>query len=91
MDKSGQTPGRANSGGQVSAERPSGDGPLAERPPMRGWLVVYLVALVGLALHGLALTIASLSPGHSYWMTEARDAATAERIWDYQLRPYLAE
>jgi hypothetical protein len=24
-------------------------------------------------------------------MTEALDAATAERIWDYQLRPYLAE
>src|SRR5690349_7662878 len=24
-------------------------------------------------------------------MTKALDAATAERIWDYQLRPYLAE
>ncbi|GAA2716563.1 McrB family protein [Actinoplanes palleronii] len=34
---------------------------------------------------------APVSPGHSYWMTEALDAATAERIWDYQLRPYLAE
>jgi MoxR-like ATPase len=34
---------------------------------------------------------APVSPGHSYWMTEALDAATAERIWEYQLRPYLAE
>ncbi|WP_430781793.1 McrB family protein [Actinoplanes sp. G11-F43] len=34
---------------------------------------------------------APVSPGHSYWMTETLDAATAERIWDYQLRPYLAE
>jgi MoxR-like ATPase len=34
---------------------------------------------------------APVSPGHSYWMTEALDAAIAERIWDYQLRPYLAE
>jgi MoxR-like ATPase len=34
---------------------------------------------------------APVSPGHSYWMTEALDAAAAERIWDYQLRPYLAE
>ncbi|GIJ51651.1 hypothetical protein Val02_85370 [Virgisporangium aliadipatigenens] len=36
-------------------------------------------------------TDAPVSPGHSYWMTEALDAAAAERIWDYQLRPYLAE
>ncbi|MEU4689121.1 AAA family ATPase [Actinoplanes sp. NPDC023714] len=34
---------------------------------------------------------APVSPGHSYWMTEALDAAAAERIWEYQLRPYLAE
>lgn len=34
---------------------------------------------------------APVSPGHSYWMTEALDAAVAQRIWDYQLRPYLAE
>ncbi|BCY09683.1 McrB family protein [Actinoplanes sp. L3-i22] len=34
---------------------------------------------------------APVSPGHSYWMTEALDAAVAERIWAYQLRPYLAE
>lgn len=34
---------------------------------------------------------APVSPGHSYWMTEALDAAAAQRIWDYQLRPYLAE
>ncbi|MET7879878.1 AAA family ATPase [Micromonospora profundi] len=32
-----------------------------------------------------------VSPGHSYWMAEGLDAATAERIWSYQLRPYLAE
>jgi MoxR-like ATPase len=34
---------------------------------------------------------APVSPGHSYWMTAALDAAVAERIWDYQVRPYLAE
>lgn len=34
---------------------------------------------------------APVSPGHSYWMVEGLDAAAAERIWDYQLRPYLAE
>ncbi|MEU8819733.1 AAA family ATPase [Actinoplanes sp. NPDC048796] len=34
---------------------------------------------------------APVSPGHSYWMTEALDAAAAERVWAYQLRPYLAE
>ncbi|GLZ00698.1 AAA family ATPase [Actinoplanes sp. NBRC 103695] len=34
---------------------------------------------------------ASVCPGHSYWMTEALDAAAAVRIWDYQLRPYLGE
>ncbi|MEV6494644.1 AAA family ATPase, partial [Actinoplanes sp. NPDC051633] len=34
---------------------------------------------------------APVSPGHSYWMTEGLDAAVAERIWAYQLRPYLAE
>jgi hypothetical protein len=28
--------------------------------PLRGWLILYLVALVVLALHGLGLTIASL-------------------------------
>jgi hypothetical protein len=60
MDKSGQVPVRANCDGQVPVERQSGDGPEAERPPFRGWLVVYLVALAGLALHGLALTVASL-------------------------------
>ncbi|MBU2665491.1 DUF2569 family protein [Actinoplanes bogorensis] len=31
-----------------------------QRVPIRGWLVVYLVALGGSALHGLALTIGSL-------------------------------
>jgi hypothetical protein len=41
------------SGGQISNER----------PPIRGWLIVYLVALGGLAAHGLELTIASLIIG----------------------------
>lgn len=31
--------------------------------PLRGWLILYLVALAGLALHGLELTIASLIIG----------------------------
>jgi MoxR-like ATPase len=32
-----------------------------------------------------------VSPGHSYWMATGLDAAGAERVWEYQLRPYLAE
>jgi MoxR-like ATPase/uncharacterized protein (DUF2461 family) len=32
-----------------------------------------------------------VAPGHSYWMVVDADAATAERIWAYQVRPYLAE
>ncbi|MCW6008870.1 AAA family ATPase [Micromonospora sp. CPCC 205371] len=32
-----------------------------------------------------------ISPGHSYWMVEGIDARAAQRIWEYQLRPYLAE
>ena len=36
-------------GGQVSTDQ-----------PIRGWLIVYLVVLAGLAAHGLELTIASL-------------------------------
>ena len=34
---------------------------------------------------------ASGAPGHSYWMVDDADAVTAERIWSYQVRPYLAE
>ena len=60
MNGGGQAPGRADSSGRVLAERPAGNGTAAERTPIRGWLVVYFVALAGLALHGLALTIASL-------------------------------
>jgi hypothetical protein len=45
-------------GGQTSQERPMGG-----RPPIRGWLIVYLVLLAGLAAHGLELTIASLIIG----------------------------
>ena len=33
----------------------------------------------------------SVAPGHSYWMVDNIDASTAERIWTYQVRPYLAE
>ncbi|MGY1691125.1 DUF2461 family protein [Geodermatophilus sp. SYSU D01105] len=32
-----------------------------------------------------------VAPGHSYWMVDDADAVTAERIWSYQVRPYLAE
>jgi DNA polymerase III delta prime subunit len=32
-----------------------------------------------------------VAPGHSYWMVADADAAAAERIWAYQVRPYLAE
>jgi hypothetical protein len=44
-------------------ERLSGRPISAERPPIRGWLVGYLVLLAGLALHGLELTVASLIIG----------------------------
>jgi hypothetical protein len=47
------------SDGQISDERLW----RAERVPIRGWLVVYLVVLGGLAAHGLELTIASLIIG----------------------------
>ena len=47
------------SGTRISTGRALGDG--AE--PIRGWLIVYLVVLAGLAAHGLALTIASLIIG----------------------------
>jgi hypothetical protein len=47
-------------GGQISKEQPIGGGSEAERTPIRGWLIVYLVVLAGLAAHGLELTIASL-------------------------------
>ncbi len=32
-----------------------------------------------------------VAPGHSYWMVDDADAVTAERIWSYQVRPYLAQ
>ncbi|MEV4351253.1 hypothetical protein AB0J83_42900 [Actinoplanes sp. NPDC049596] len=60
MHNSGEAPSRANVGGQVSAQQPGDDASEAEQTPIRGWLVVYLVALAGLALHGLALTVAAL-------------------------------
>jgi MoxR-like ATPase/uncharacterized protein (DUF2461 family) len=33
----------------------------------------------------------SVAPGHSYWMVDDADPSTVERIWAYQVRPYLAE
>ena len=35
-------------------------GQISKEQPIRGWLIVYLVVLAGLAAHGLELTIASL-------------------------------
>lgn len=32
-----------------------------------------------------------VAPGHSYWMVDDADPSTVERIWAYQVRPYLAE
>ncbi len=32
-----------------------------------------------------------VAPGHSYWMIDDADPATVERVWSYQVRPYLAE
>lgn len=49
--------------GMGRTTRLRGDATEAERPPIRGWLVVYLVVLAGLAAHGLELTIASLIVG----------------------------
>lgn len=31
------------------------------------------------------------APGHSFWMTEDLSAASLERVWRYELSPYLAE
>lgn len=31
------------------------------------------------------------APGHSFWMTDDLSAASLDRIWRYELRPYLAE
>lgn len=44
-------------------ERRTDDQVVDPRPPIRGWLIVYLVVLGGLAAHGLELTIASLIIG----------------------------
>lgn len=33
----------------------------------------------------------SFAPGHSYWMTDDLSAQGLERIWKYELRPYLKE
>jgi hypothetical protein len=32
-----------------------------------------------------------VAPGHSYWMTKDLTATGLDRIWRYQLRPYLSE
>ena len=31
------------------------------------------------------------SPGHSYWITDDSSAEALDRIWRYELRPYLSE
>ncbi len=31
------------------------------------------------------------APGHSFWMTDDLSAAGLERVWRYELTPYLAE
>lgn len=31
------------------------------------------------------------APGHSYWMTDDLSTAALERVWRYELGPYLAE
>ncbi len=31
------------------------------------------------------------APGHSFWMTDDLSAASLERVWRYELTPYLAE
>jgi hypothetical protein len=41
-------------------ERAISGGTEVERPPIRGWLIVYLIVLAVLAAHGLELTIAAL-------------------------------
>jgi hypothetical protein len=33
----------------------------------------------------------SVAPGHSYWMRDDLGVAALERLWRYELRPYLAE
>jgi MoxR-like ATPase len=32
-----------------------------------------------------------VTPGHSYWMIQDADSAAIERVWTFQVRPYLAE
>jgi DNA polymerase III delta prime subunit len=33
----------------------------------------------------------AVAPGHSYWMLEGLDPVAVERVWSYQVRPYLSE
>lgn len=49
-----------------------------------------LVALFAL-IEGRVGTDNPVAPGHSYWMVDDADPSTVERIWSYQVRPYLAE
>jgi hypothetical protein len=55
MHRSERFPGR-----QIPMEGAIGRGAEVEWPPIRGWLIVYLVVLALLTAHGLELTIASL-------------------------------
>jgi uncharacterized protein (DUF2461 family) len=49
-----------------------------------------LLSLFGLILDRIGVD-SPVAPGHSYWMTDDAEASTVERIWSYQVRPYLAE
>jgi hypothetical protein len=49
-----------------------------------------LLSLFGLILDRIGVD-SPVAPGHSYWMTDDAEAATVDRIWSYQVRPYLAE
>lgn len=58
-----------------------------ERSDIDGELLVRVFSLIHERVGGDT----HISPGHSYWMVDAADTATVERIWTYQVYPYLAE
>jgi hypothetical protein len=60
---------------------------LATRPDIDPALVLSVFALVAERIG----PDSNVAPGHSYWMVEDADPTVVERIWSYQVRPYLAE
>jgi MoxR-like ATPase len=58
-----------------------------EHPKAEGAL---LLAMFGLVQERVGAEN-PVSPGHSYWMVADADAKVAERVWSYQVKPYLAE